>query len=299
MTAPRLVDLSTLLPGAYASRLLADAGWDVHKVSPPGGDPLEQLDPALFEMFTVDKRISTLDLKTAAGQSEFDVVCSEADVIIESYRPSAAEKLKVTPGRIWSVSNAAVISIRGYTLTMPADTPGHDINYMAASGAAHLTSLLNPSGEPVYWGMQVSNFAAGLMAAFRALALRGIQAHEVIGMDELLASWLEPRFLAQSDLDDVDLAGWVMPDGYGFYKTSDQVWLALGVREVKFRTALATALNLPEGWSDSDVANRIAGRVAADLLRTFRDQDVPCSKVLSMNETRAIWQSARKPDVAP
>src|SRR5579859_7813416 len=90
----RVLDLSIWRPGPYATQLLAEIGADVVKVEPPGGDPMRSY-PALFDSLNANKRSIVLDLKDASGQRRVRGLASEADVLIEGFRPGVADRLGV------------------------------------------------------------------------------------------------------------------------------------------------------------------------------------------------------------
>src|SRR5262245_5988690 len=97
----RVLDLTRLLPGAYATLLLADLGCDVIKVEDPrGGDPMRHLalttsTNTYFERCNRGKRSITLDLRSADAMPVLDALLAGADVLIESFRPAAARRLGV------------------------------------------------------------------------------------------------------------------------------------------------------------------------------------------------------------
>src|SRR3954449_5452108 len=93
----RVLDLTRLLPGAYATLLLADMGADVVKIEDPrGGDTMRTLTPLsdgrnpYFELLNRNKRSVTLDLRSPDAAAVLDALVSHSDVIVDSFRPSTA-----------------------------------------------------------------------------------------------------------------------------------------------------------------------------------------------------------------
>ena len=86
-----VVDLTRYLPGPFASRELLQLGARIVRLQAPGGDPLAELAPAWHEVLNAGKESVELDLKAdpEAGRA----LCSEADVVLESFRPGVAERL--------------------------------------------------------------------------------------------------------------------------------------------------------------------------------------------------------------
>src|SRR4051812_17956906 len=142
----RVLDLTIWRPGPYATQLLAEQGADVLKVEPPGGDPMRSM-PDLFDILGAGKRSIVLDLKDDADRERCLGLAASADVFVESYRPGVAERLGVgyeaVRGRNPSIVYA---SISGFgAVGSLAGLPGHDVNYLAYSGA-----LRPRGGAPVH-----------------------------------------------------------------------------------------------------------------------------------------------------
>src|SRR3954465_8624240 len=95
----RVLDLTRVLPGAYATLLLADLGAEVIKVEDPrGGDTMRTLRGGPSRYFAVlnrGKRSLTLDLRSGGAAAVLDALIARADVVIESFRPSTARRLHV------------------------------------------------------------------------------------------------------------------------------------------------------------------------------------------------------------
>jgi alpha-methylacyl-CoA racemase len=128
----RVLDLSRLLPGPYASLVLSDLGADVVKVEDPDpGDYLRAISPGMYAALNRGKRSIVLDLKTPQGAAQLRWLCARADVLIESFRPGVLERLGFSewPARL------VVCRISGYGQGGPwRDRAGHDIGYIALAG---------------------------------------------------------------------------------------------------------------------------------------------------------------------
>ena len=141
----RVLDLTRLLPGGYATLLLADLGADVVKVEEPGkGDYIRWTPPMVGEFssghiaLNRNKRSLTLNLKTDEGKRVFRDLVSHFDVVIESFRPGVMDRLgvgwetlrEINPGLIYC-------AISGYGQDGPrAGAAGHDVNYAGYAGVA-------------------------------------------------------------------------------------------------------------------------------------------------------------------
>lgn len=174
----RIVDLSTVLMGPYATQILADYGADVIKVEPPAGDMMRHAGPMkhaamgpIFLQANRNKRSVVLDLKHAAGRSALLQLISGADVFVTNTRPAAMRRLSLgyedlagdRPGLIYA-------SLVGFDQSGPnAPRPAYDDVIQAASGLAALTAMQN-SGPPSYVPMVIADRIAGLNAAHTVLA---------------------------------------------------------------------------------------------------------------------------------
>ncbi|HEY5678402.1 MAG TPA: CaiB/BaiF CoA-transferase family protein [Myxococcales bacterium] len=158
----RVLDLSRLLPGPYASLVLSDLGADVVKVEDPDpGDYLRAISPGMYAALNRGKRSIVLDLKTAQGAAQLRSLCARADVLIESFRPGVLERLGFSallarPGKL------VVCRISGYGQDGPwRDRAGHDVGYIALAGV-----LARNRGVPA---VQVADLFGGSQQAVVAV----------------------------------------------------------------------------------------------------------------------------------
>src|SRR4051794_30552687 len=135
----KVLDLSRLLPGPYATLVLADLGAQVVKVEEPqGGDYIRQMPPlkgeqsALFYGLNRNKRSLTLDLKSPQGVAALRKLASSYDVLVESFRPGVMEKLGLSYAALAEANPRLIYcSISGYGQTGPDRLKaGHDLNYL-------------------------------------------------------------------------------------------------------------------------------------------------------------------------
>ncbi|MFP5298723.1 MAG: CaiB/BaiF CoA transferase family protein, partial [Actinomycetota bacterium] len=172
MSGLKVLDLTRLLPGGYATLLMADLGADVLKVEEPGkGDYIRWTPPVVGTMssghiaLNRNKRSMTLNLKSDRGRELLADLAATADVLIESFRPGVMERLGVGYGAL-SERNPGLIycAISGYGQTGPRSlAAGHDANYISYAG---VLSIVGPDGgPPVLPGVQVGDLAGGGMAA--------------------------------------------------------------------------------------------------------------------------------------
>lgn len=156
----RVLDLTRLAPGPYATMLLADLGAEVIVVGGGrSGLPVPELSRG--------KRFISLDLKKAAGQEAFRQLAETANVLIEGFRPGVMDRLSLGYRDVSQLRPDIVYcSLTGYGQSGPrARQAGHDINYLAVTGV--LGTLGPADGPPVPPLNLLADFAAGsLVAAF-------------------------------------------------------------------------------------------------------------------------------------
>src|SRR6267143_5918993 len=193
----RVLDLSRQLPGGYCTQLLQAQGAQVTKIEPPAGDPIRALrgGSAYFEALHRGKQLLTLDLRSEAGRDALRGRVADTDVLVEGFRPGVMERMELGYASLAAINPALVYcAITGYGSGGPmAGRAGHDLNYLARSGALSLMSLRE--GVPTIPGLQVADMAGGLEAAFsiaaalvgRARSGRGTRVE--VSMTDLMRSW--------------------------------------------------------------------------------------------------------------
>ena len=249
----RVLDLSRLLPGAYASQMLADFGADVIKVEEPGsGDYGRYMPPhgpggmsLYFTAINRNKRSITLNLKAEQGREVFLRMLRHADVVLESFRPGVMERLglgyeqlkELYPGIIYC-------AISGYGHDGPYRLrAGHDLNYAGYAGLLHYNR--GPHGEPAMPATQLGDLAGGsYMAAIGILAavVGRVQTGEGrkidVSMTEGVISLLPLVAGAYLNTGKAPRPGHSALDGglpcYNIYETKDGKHVTLAALEPKF-----------------------------------------------------------------
>ncbi|HEY1353841.1 MAG TPA: CaiB/BaiF CoA-transferase family protein [Ktedonobacteraceae bacterium] len=249
----RVLDLSRLLPGAYASQLLADFGADVIKVEEPGSGDYGRLMPPHgaggmglnFLAINRNKRSMTLNLKSAAGREIFLRLVKGADVVLESFRPGVLERLGLGYTQLKEVNPRLVYcAISGYGQDGPYRLrAGHDLNYAGYAGLLDYNRASN--GEPNMPPTQLGDLAGGsLMAVIGILtALVGrAQSGEGrmvdVSMTEGVMALLPLVAAAYFNTGVAPRPGMSALDGglpcYNIYETGDGKYLTLAALEYKF-----------------------------------------------------------------
>ncbi len=309
------LDLTRLLPGPYATQLLADCGADVIKIEDPDtGDYARNLPPqtdsgvgAVFAAVNRGKRSVTLDLKSDAGRDALYRLIAQADVLLESFRPGVPERLGIDYETVGEHNPELVYcSLTGYGREGPhRDRAGHDLNYVGLAGLLDMTRA-SPDEAPRIPGYPIADVAGGLTAAFgvvAALLSRELGddtgTHLDLSLSDAALSFSQVVTLPAAIGDDprpgeTPLTG-ALP-WYDVYETADGRYVTFAALERKFWTAFCRAVDRPDLESThgtDDPAERAAVREELEGLFASRtreewvaldDPEIPLEPVLTPRE---------------
>ncbi len=303
----RVLDLSVTLPGPYCTLLLAHFGAEVVKLERPGaGDTMRQTDPWLFENLNRGKKSVALDLKTEEGQEAVRQLASNADVLVEGFRPGVVRRFGADYESLKAINPAVIYcSISGFGQDSPyVDRPGHDIDYMALSGALAMTGRVEedpPEGH--VQKVPVSDFAAGLFAANAILAALAAEERESVYVDvsmtDLMTTWAALK--SSHYFGEAEPRNPPAEAHYGVFKTRNGEYVALGVIEDHFWQRLCRYFGWEDFLEDPELAtyegrNRHAERILPRLRAAVAEKErgelveellalnVPCSPVQNWAE---------------
>ncbi len=305
LSGVRIVEIASLAPAPFGCMILSDLGADVLRVdraercgqgSPQPADPLSR-----------GRRSLGLNLKDPAAIGLLLRLIEDADVLVEGFRPGVAERLGFGP-QVCAERNAGLIFARmtGWGQDGPlAQTAGHDIDYIAISGAL---STVGRTGEaPVPPVNLLGDFggggmllALGILAALVERASSGLG--QVIDAAMVDGSALLTSFLYGLRATGAwqDKRGSNLLDGgapfYDTYRTADGEYMAVGALEPQFYAALLDGLGLAgtglpgqhdrAGWPAlrQAFAQQFVSRTRADWEQVFAGTDACVSPVLSLAE---------------
>jgi crotonobetainyl-CoA:carnitine CoA-transferase CaiB-like acyl-CoA transferase len=304
----RVLDLTRLLPGPFATQQLADLGAQVIKIEDTGAG--DYANASVRALINRGKRAIRIDLKRPEGLAVFLRLARDADVIVEGFRPGVMRRLGADYETVAAINPRIVYcSISGFGQDGPlAQMPAHDINYVALAGVAdqvgntHGPALSNlPLGDQLGGTMTA---AMRICAALYGAARTGRGAFLDIAIaDSVLAQAVIPRAMLSEH-------GRVPPLGegrltgalacYGFYRTSDNRWLSVGALERKFwnalceriaRSDLAPLHDTHDAATESRVRAELAAIFAAQPLAhwtaVFEGSEACVAPVLRLDETLA------------
>lgn len=303
-----VLDFSRLLPGPYATQLLADMGARVIKIETPLlGDYAREVPPemggdVMYRMINRGKKSVAVNYRNKEGRAIFLRLAETADVIVESFKPGSVDK--------WGIGYAAVrernpriiyCSISGYGQDGPyRDRPGHDLNYIAIGGLLGLTG--EPDAAPSPPGLQAADMGGATFAVLHILAAllerarTGEGRHLDVALLDPIVHWLMPTVGSQYFGTGAAPRRGRLPLTGGWpcnrvYRTSDDRFLTLGALEPPFWSEFCRIVErpdlLPRAYDESalpEVSALFAGRTQDEWLAAFNGVDLPLEPVLSLQE---------------
>ena len=263
LSSLKVLDFSTLLPGPFASLLLADMGAEVLRVeSPTRMDLVRVLPPhddgvsASHAYLNRNKRCIALDLKKPEAVEVVKQLVAEYDIVLEQFRPGVMDKLGVGYEALKAINPKLIyVSITGYGQSGPyKDRAGHDINYLALAGIASYTGRRESGPLPL--GIQAADIAGGSLHGVIGLLAAVIQ-RQATGLGQQVdISMTDCAFSLHGMAGAGYLAAGVEPDMenqalnggsfYDYYRTRDGRWFSVGSLEPQFMQQFCAAIGRPE-----------------------------------------------------
>ena len=259
----KILDFSTLLPGPFASLLLADMGAQVLRVeSPTRMDLVRVLPPhvdgtsASHAYLNRNKRCIALDLKQAEAVEVVKQLVQEYDIVLEQFRPGVMDKLGVGYEALKAINPKLIyVSITGYGQTGPLrDRAGHDINYLALAGVASYTGRRETGPLPL--GVQLADIGGGSLHGVMGLLAAVIHRQQTGEGQQVDVSMTDCAFSLHGMAGAGYLAAGVEPEMeglalnggsfYDYYRTRDGRWFSVGSLEPQFMQQFCAAIGRPE-----------------------------------------------------
>ncbi len=311
LTGIRVLDLSRVLAGPWATQMLADLGADVVKVEAEWGDdtrkwgpPFIDGDAAYFHSCNRGKRSMILDLKSEEGLQCLHRLIDRADVVVENFRAGTLEKLGVNSD---AFEGKILCRISGYGQTGPRSSePGYDIALQAMTGIMSVTGAAE--GEPAKVGVAWIDVLTGMTAGNGILA--ALFHRERTGQGQtidlslfdvaLMAMVNQAQNWIASGLDPTRM-GHAHPNivPYQAFRAKDDWFILACGNDTQFASVClvtgAQSLQRPEL---SENAGRLSAReeiiqTLSDIIRhhpvahwiaEFNRHGVPCTPILSISE---------------
>ena len=321
----RVLDLTRNVAGPYASMILAEYGADVVKVESPGlGDDTRAWGPPFWEGWSPvfvalnrNKRSLVLDLRDDSSRAVMERLVEGSDVLLESFRPGAMERLGFGPD--WAAArNPGLVycSITAYGDRGPLrDRPGYDPLMQAFAGIMSVTG--EPDRPPVRVGVSLIDMGTGMWAANAILAAL-LERHEsgrgrrlVTSLYETAIAWMSyhlAQYWASGEPPRAHGSGTSTIVPYQAFPTRDG-HLVIGAANDALFARLARVLGHSEWLEDERFANnpaRVANRdlvvaavaeatgrwTAAELEPALREASVPCAVIRDAGDVAADEQAA-------
>jgi alpha-methylacyl-CoA racemase len=307
LTGIKVIEMAGLGPAPFAAMLLADMGAEVIRIDrkaargPSGFDP--QISGGILNR---GRRSLALDLKHPAAIATVLALIASADALLEGFRPGVMERLGLGPEPCLARNPKLIYGrVTGWGQHGPlAPTAGHDINYIALSGALH---AIGPRDAPTPPLNLVGDFGGGaLFVAFgivcALLEARQSGRGQVVdaAMTDGSALLMAMQYSLKANRLWRDEREANLLDGgapfYGTYRCADGGWLAVGALEPQFHDLLLEKLALPqalfaERWNPASwprlravLAETFATRSRAEWCALFESTDACVTPVLSLAE---------------
>ncbi len=330
LAGTKVVEFCQVAAGPFCGMLLADYGAEVVKVEPPEGDAMRQWPPVNggysenFASINRGKQSVALDLKKEVDRDFARALVLEADVLVENNRPGVMQRLGL--GWDWFAPRKPSLvycSISAFGQSGPrAAEGGFDLTIQAASGVMSVTG--DEGGAPVKCGVPVSDFAAGLYAAFsiaallarvRAggpggaidvpmfatnLAIAALQTSEYFGTGN------NPRKLGSAHPRNAPYQAYRAADGwFAIAAGNDRLWQSVcevvgapeWARDARFATTTLRAAN--QAALKDLLEARFASAGTDEWLARFRAAGVPCAPINGYAEALGDPQAAHLGLVVP
>ncbi|MEO0410573.1 MAG: CaiB/BaiF CoA-transferase family protein [Pseudomonadota bacterium] len=304
----KILEMAGIGPGPFVGMMLADHGADVTRIERPGGNPSMGAFPPGKDILMRSRKAVAVDIRTPQGIEQIKEMAAQADALFEGFRPGVMEKRGLGPDVLLHVNPKLVYGrITGWGQSGPlAQTAGHDINYIALTGA--LAAIGGPATGPIPPLNLVGDFGGGaMMLAFGMLAAL---LHVKNGGDGQVvdAAMVDGASLLMSMMHSFHHLGlWQeerssnLLDGgapfYRTYETSDGHFMAVGAIEPQFYMALLQGLELTgdpalfaqmdrSAWPHitSTIAQRFLAKTRDEWTGTFSGTDACVTPVLTMEE---------------
>ncbi|TWD83910.1 alpha-methylacyl-CoA racemase [Kribbella amoyensis] len=296
----KVVELAGIGPAPFACLHLAELGAEVLRIDRPGGGLA--LGPPEYELLNRGRRSVALDLKQPAAIATVLRLVEQADILIEGFRPGVAERLGLGPADCHAVNAALVYGrMTGWGQEGPlAQSAGHDIDYLAVSGALHLIG--RAGGPPQVPANLLGDFAGGSMYLVTGVLAAVIEARGS-GRGQVVDAAIVDgaAHLTTMMLGALATGAWQQERGtnlldtgapfYDVYETSDGQYVVVGALEPLFYDELVDRLGItaPDRYDQANwpelrkvLAETFARRTQAEWTEVFDGSDACVAPVLPL-----------------
>ena len=290
----KILDFTTLLPGPYATLMLADMGAEVLKISSAGkydlvldyGERVKGTDISACQAWLGrNKKTMFLNLKTPEAKEIVRQLIMDYDIVIEQFRPGVMQRLGLGYEDLRRVNPRLIYcSLTGYGQTGPLrDAAGHDINYMSRSG---IISHAGRAGSgPSLMNFQIADIAVGSLNSVIGI-LAAVISRQATGKGQFVDVSMLDGCIPFNSLDGADFLvsgrqpcreGQLLNGGsmYDYYETSDGGYMSVGSLEPKFWEAFCRGIgreDLIAGTVRPENASEVKEEIRAIFRTKTRDE---------------------------
>ncbi|MFP7296320.1 CaiB/BaiF CoA transferase family protein [Neobacillus niacini] len=310
----KILDFSTLLPGPYATLMLADLGADVLRVESASrpdmlrdGYPRDGKESVNHGYINRSKKSITLDLKNAEAIEIVKKLVAEYDIVLEQFRPGVMERLGLGYEALKEVNPKLIYcSITGFGQTGPyRHRPGHDNNYLSIAGVASYSG--RKKGGPAPSGIQIADVAGGSLHGVIGILSAVIYRNRTGEGQWIDISMTDCSFALNATVAAGYLMGDITPElegtflnggnFYDYYETKDGRYFSVGSLEPQFRKLLCKGigradlieLSFSEKEEDihafkNEVKNAFLSKTFAQWQKVFAEIEACVEPVLTFAE---------------
>jgi alpha-methylacyl-CoA racemase len=321
-----VLDFTTLLPGPFATMMLADLGANVVRIEAPHRqDMMRMLPPfdgdtsAWHGLLNRSKRSLALDMKKDGAVSIVKRLVEKYDIVVEQFRPGVMDKLGIGYDALREVNPSLIYcSITGYGQSGPyKDRAGHDNNYLSLAGVMSHTG--RKEGGPAALGVQIADVGGGSFGAIAGILAAVIQ-RQVTGEGQAVdISMFDMSLAWNSTAVSTYLVGGENPlyestflNGgtyYDYYRTRDGRYLSVGSLEPKFWQGFCNAIKRPhlialgndptaQAAIKQEIREAITRKDLSQWIEIFGKVDVCVEPVLTVEESLQHPQTIARDMVA-
>lgn len=320
----KILDFTTLVPGPFATMMLADMGAEVLRIeSPTRPDLLRNMPPFADGQSTAhgtlnrNKRSIALDLKNPEAVAIAKRLVEDYDIVIEQFRPGVMQRLGLGYEQLHEINPKLIYcSVTGYGQTGPyRDRAGHDNNYLSISGLNGYSG--RGSDRTPIMGMPVADIAGGSLHAVIGILAAVNQRHISGEGQQIDISMTDAMFSLNALFGSTYLSAGVEPTSgamslnggsfYDYYQTSDNRYLSIGSLEPQFFQVLCQTLGDDELLTlanQQDIETQKALRAKLDTIiatktlaqwrEIFKDREACVEPVLTFAEACEYQDSAQR-----
>ncbi len=310
----KVLDFTTLLPGPFATMVLADLGAEVVRIEAPHRpDLIREMPPfeggtsAWHAVLNRSKRSVALDLKQPGAVEIVGRLVKTYDIVVEAFRPGVMDRLGIGYAALQAINPGLIYcAITGYGQTGPfRERAGHEINYLALSGTMSMAGRRETGPAPL--GVHAADIGGGsyggligLLAAVIHRQMTGEGQAVDVSMLDMMIAWNSlnvAEFITDGQIPRREGSRFNGGSYYDYYRTKDGRYLALGALEPKFWQGFCRAIERPDlipsgedhkpetqRWLKHEIQAVIAGKNLEDWTALFSFLDVCTEPVLDIAE---------------